>query len=409
VGGDLKVGNFWLLKPYEAFGNRAEEIYFALLKCRRDGLRLVLIKRKINLGWKFAFRSANRALLDIDHPLVLNGVIFEVLNWFFSIFLALARVTGMGFRFLEGKLGVSWVGNSLVKLSDITVGHLGLWGEIAAPYQAANNRIDWKRCFDDKLGVTYRPRSFVDERFSLLRGRRYICLHVRDSGFFNDADFSENRNANIKNYLLGIEWLVDAGYVVVRLGDPSMPQIDVAGVFDYAHSALRSESCDIALVEHCDFYIGCQSGPIDLAALFEKRILTLNCYALACSFWYRNGSLFLPKQVVFNGRALTLGEQVRKNIFELNGTGKSVQGVEFIENSPEDIKAAIVEFIFFERLTDDQVQFNRFLKDRVFSYFESVPVWSSALADASQKYRWASRMGVTDGGVCDFYLKRNWS
>lgn len=404
----MKLGNFWLLKPYEAFGNRAEEIYFALLKCRRDKLRLILIKRKINLGWKFKFRNANRALLDVDHPLILKGWFLEFINWFFSFFLALARVSGMGFRFLEGKIGVSGFGNWLVKLSDITVGHLGLWGEIVAPYQTANNRIVWKHCFDDNLGVTYQPRSFVDESFQQLRGRRYVCLHVRDSGFFNDADFSENRNADIRNYLLGIEWLVDTGYVVVRLGDPSMPKINVAGAFDYAHSALRSESNDIALVEHCDFYIGCQSGPIDLAALFEKRILTLNCYALACSFWYRNGSLFLPKQVVMDGQVLTLREQIEKNIFELNGTGKSVKGVRFIENSPQDIKAAIVEFVCFARLTNDQVEFNNFLKDEVFSYFERKSVWSSMLADASQKYRWASRMGVAGGGICDFYLKRNW-
>jgi putative glycosyltransferase (TIGR04372 family) len=361
------------------------------------------------LGWKFKFRSANTALLDVDHPLILKGWFFEALNWAFSLFLASARVSGMGLRFLEGRLGVSGFGNWLVNLSDITVGHLGLWGEIVAPYRVANNGIDWRRCFDDRLGVTYRPRSFVDERFPQLRGRRYVCLHVRDSGFFNDANFSEHRNADIGNYQLGIEWLVDAGYVVVRLGDPSMPKINFAGVFDYAHSALRSESNDIALVEHCDLYIGCQSGPIDLAALFEKRILTLNCYALACSFWYRSGSLFLPKQVVLDGRSLTLREQIEQNIFELNGTGKSVQGVKFIENSAEDIKAAIVEFVCFEHLTEDQIEFNEFLKYEVFSYFEKVSVWSSAQADASQKYRWASRMGVTDGGVCDLYLKRNWS
>lgn len=404
----MKIGNFWLLKPYEAFGNRAEEIYFALLKCRRDSLRLILIKRKLNLSWKFKFRSSNKALLDVDHPLILKGWGFDALNWVFSLFLALVRVFGMGLRFLTGKMGVSGFGNWFINLSDITLGHLGLWGEIVTPYRVTNNKIDWRRCFDDKLGVTYRPRSFVEQRFPFLRGRPYVCLHVRDSGFFNDADFSENRNADIGNYQLGIEWLVDAGYAVVRLGDPSMSKVSFAGVFDYAHSALRSESNDVALVEHCDLYIGCQSGPIDLAALFEKRILTLNCYALACSFWYRSGSLFLPKKVVLNGRLLTLRQQIEQNIFELNGTGKSIQGIKFIENSAEDIKTAIIEFVCFERLTDSQIEFNKFLKDEVFRYFESVSVWRSVRADASQKYRWASRMSVTDGGICDFYLKRNW-
>jgi len=404
----LRVGNFWLLKPYEAFGNRAEEIYFALLKCRRDNLRLILIKRKFNLVWKFRFRNANRALLDLDHPLILTGWLLEAFSWACSLFLALARVFGMGFRFVETKFGFSGLGVRLVRLSDITVGHLGLWGEVVSPYQSTISRIDWKRCFEEKLGVGYRPRSFLDERFPLLRGRRYVCLHVRDGGFFNDADFSESRNADIENYLIGIKWLVDAGYVVVRLGDPSMPQVNIDGVFDYPHSAQRSESNDIVLVEHCDLYIGCQSGPIDLAALFEKRILTLNCYALACSFWYRNGSLFLPKKVFSDGRELSLKEQIDRNIFELNGTGKSVEGARFVENSPEDIRAAIIEFVFFERLSSDQVEFNKYLGAKVFSYFDSVSVWPSLEADASQKYRWASRMAVADGGICDFYLKRNW-
>ena len=69
----MEIGKFWILKPYDAFGNRAEDLYCGVLKCRREELRLLILKRKWNLTGKVAFRAANMSLLCPTHPLIVNN------------------------------------------------------------------------------------------------------------------------------------------------------------------------------------------------------------------------------------------------------------------------------------------------------------------------------------------------
>src|SRR5438128_857801 len=53
-------------------------------------------------------------------------------------------------------------------------------------------------------------------------GGKYVCLHVRESGYRRDSGRREYRNAQIRHYVEGVSLLVDSGYQVVRLGDESM-------------------------------------------------------------------------------------------------------------------------------------------------------------------------------------------
>src|SRR5580658_1442854 len=55
-----------VLTPFiSAIGNCAENIYFGLLKARREGKKL-LILFPFELPWKFRFSITNRELLNID-------------------------------------------------------------------------------------------------------------------------------------------------------------------------------------------------------------------------------------------------------------------------------------------------------------------------------------------------------
>lgn len=404
----MRIGKYWILKPYEAFGNRAEDIYFALLKCRRDGQKLILIKRKLELFWKFRFRQANSSLLEITHPLIVTGIMFELLNWLVTLALSFIRIIGMMLHNFEKRIGFSGIGMWLVSLSEINFGHFGLWGCTSSPFNKNNLEINWDECFKQKIGIKYKNKTVLRERFPGLDERKYVCLHVRDGGFWRDAKLSRNRNADVNSYLPAINLLVANGYVVVRLGDPSMPPLKLDGVFDYANSSERSSSNDILLIEYCDFYVGSQSGPIDTAAMFEKKILTVNTLSLAHSFWYREGSLFIPKAVYKKGKRLSLCEQIDEEIFEIDGTGKETPGYEFVENTPEEILKAVKEFLLNKKLNKNQIRFNDFLNTRLLSHFEQRKLCKNAVGDTNQKNRWSSRLTSNGGGVCDFYLKKNW-
>jgi len=393
------------MKPYEAFGNRAEDLYFALLKCRREGLRLIVLKRKWNLFWRVKFRSGNRELLNIRHPLVVHSVLLELVNYGMSVVLVSARLIGVPLRKLRTVLLGDSFDNIFVRASEFLIGRDELWGTMEVPFQASENGIDWEECYSNVLGVTYGNRGDLERQFPLLKDKRYVCLHVRTGGYANDHEYSAPRNANIENYIPAIRELTDRGYVVVRLGDPAMPPLHLDNVVDYAHSKARSEKNDILLVGHCDLYIGSQTGPIDVASLFEKRILTINCLSLSHYEWYRQGALFIPRKAVREGRVLTLKEQIDQYLFELSGTGRMVEGVEYRENTAEEVRAAVLEFLSSPNLTEGQVAFNAYLANKLREYFHTVRIQESL---ESQKIRWIARMSAVKGSICAGYLKDHW-
>jgi putative glycosyltransferase (TIGR04372 family) len=404
----MRVGRYWIIKPYEAFGNRAEELYFALLKCRRDGLRLIILKRKWDLFGRVRFRSANKALLNIRHPSVVAHPALEVVNYLMTIVLSVSRIIGIGLRRCRSLLGFQPRNNWLVDLSDKVFGQAGLWGDVKVPFDVKNIAIDWGRELEDKLNVQYQSRGELERDFPALKDRKYVCLHVRTGGFFDDHEYSSPRNANINNYIPALRELTDQGYLVARLGDPAMPPFVMDQVLDYAHSPLRSDPNDVRLIEHCEFYIGSLSGPIDTACLFEKRILTVNCLSMAHCTWYRTGARFIPKRALRDKKLLTLKEQIDQHLFEILGTGQMVEGVEYQENTADDILEAVREFLASPSLSAEQVAFNEYLSRRMVEYFETVRVWDKAEDDAGQKTRWASRILAAQGSVCAGYLKGHW-
>lgn len=119
----------------------------------------------------------------------------------------------------------------------------------------------------------------IDELLGL-KNKKYVCLHVRDSGFHNDPQKRSYRNANIATYKSAILHLIENGFAVVRLGDPSMPKLNINNqeYIEYSHSDFKSELLDLALIKNCQFYIGMQSGPLDIALMFQKPVLILNMY-----------------------------------------------------------------------------------------------------------------------------------
>jgi putative glycosyltransferase (TIGR04372 family) len=407
----MKLFNKYLiLKPYEAFGNRAEDIYYALLKCRREKLRLIIIQRKWNLIGKVSFRNANVEVMNIRHPLIFSSSILNILNIYFSIILSILRVSGLIIRKVKSIYGANKSGeNFLIKLSEIEIGRQELWGNPTPPFLDNNQKIDWGQEHRLSLNVKFDLRKRLNNVFYELKNKKYICLHVRTGGFFNDEKTSVARNSNIYNYLTSIDMLVNNGYVVVRLGDPKMPKLLHKGVLDYAHHYSRNEYNDILLVEHCDAYIGSLSGPIDLACLFEKRILTVNTLSLSHCTWYSRGSLFIPKKVIKNGKLLTLKEQIDLNIFEISGNGLMDPSVEFIENTKEEIYFATKEFLQNIEIGYEQEIFNLYLKNSLTEYFNNIKIWESSLVDTVEKMRWFARHHTVDGSIAKFWLDKNWS
>lgn len=135
------------------------------------------------------------------------------------------------------------------------------------------------------------------ESFGIPRGAWFVCLHVREPGFWNETNDPTNmpRVASIKSYLPAIEHIVSRGGWVVRLGDPSMQALAPRpGLFDYARSSAKSDWMDLFLCASCRFMIGTNSALYQACISFGTPSVATNWVPLS-SFPMCRRDVVLPK------------------------------------------------------------------------------------------------------------------
>ncbi len=276
----LKIRFPLILTPtVEAIGNCAEEIYFGLLRARREGRRVIFLFPR-DFG-KFHFSKGglgiNRALTKLSYPQrvdlpPLTSSLAEILlTVCFAVFISANFIQS---RVLPNRRPVFPTRPSL--------GRSHLWSDCyQSPGQLSVSHTLWEKEFDHRLPIVLRQPIFrrVDRLLSdmgLPENASFVCLHVREGGYYGGKEGrgKEIRNANVHNYVEAIRSLTDRGYWVVRLGDKTMkPLPELSRVIDYALSEHKSDEADIYLVAHCEFYVGHNSGPWDAANLFGKPIM----------------------------------------------------------------------------------------------------------------------------------------
>lgn len=184
-------------------------------------------------------------------------------------------------------------------------------------------------------------------------GDRFVCLHVRERGFYGEqaglaGTPNDFRNPDIANYLPAARALVERGFRVIRLGDPSMRPIPpMDGVIDYPHSRLRNAWLDLYCIANCRFILGSPSGPTDVARLFNVPVLAADFLPLGA--WpFGAGDLFLPKLRLSaeDGRVLPLAEAMRPPLLgNVNPLLFKKHGVAVVDNTAEDIVEAVADML----------------------------------------------------------------
>jgi putative glycosyltransferase (TIGR04372 family) len=179
--------------------------------------------------------------------------------------------------------------------------------------------------------------------------KKFICLHVRDSGYYNDGNRRSYRNADIANYKDAILYLTSRGFTVFRMGDSKMKKLQMSdeGIIDYPFTLLKSEGMDLFLIKNCEFFIGMQSGIYSTAILFNKPVLNLNMYDWFHVHPLKTCDRGLLKQVVIKGsdRPLTLNERFNLPFYFSDYTKIYQDEIVFIENSRFEILNATKEFL----------------------------------------------------------------
>ena len=177
-------------------------------------------------------------------------------------------------------------------------------------------------------------------------GRKIVTLHVRNDEPHGPS-YYRYRNANINSYLKAINYLLEAGYYVVRLGDGGMTPlpIDSPRLIDAPFNSCYNSFFDLYFIAESEFFIGMLSGPCSIAHCFWTPMLFTNTYYCYGQCGYDKG-LMIPKKYYSKqlGRHLTYQEILFSPLPNYNSTTQfSLADIELHENSPEEILSGVIE------------------------------------------------------------------
>ncbi len=217
----------------------------------------------------------------------------------------------------------------------------------------------WNRYMEKYGGYLIEfPKTDIDKASAMLakylpKGQKFVCLHVRDCGFYNIKS-QNTRNADIETYTPAVKYLIEKGYAVVRLGDDKMVNIDnmieECGelLFDYAHSDIRSEIMDAYLLSHCEFYIGLASGPAAIPMLFGVNSCNVNWYNVQSAPNFLAGDITSFKKFRYKkDGSLVPFEKLLDDPFIRNPSCEELDkhGIYFEDNTEQEILDTVREFL----------------------------------------------------------------
>ncbi len=224
--------------------------------------------------------------------------------------------------------------------------------KLAEPWAhaAARAQIAWaeaKRPPIVAIAETLRERGRALLREAGVTADWFVALHIREGGYHGDGPGTtrQHRSANVSDYLDAIAQITSRGGAVVRLGDKSMtPLKGRPGVFDYAHSDIKSAEMDLFLCAEARLFVGTTSGLTTAVQALGTPMLLVNCISNDCQFWHDKTDFTL--RLVYDIRAkryLSLRETYRQPLQALliDMALLAHRGLEIHANRPQDVAAAV--------------------------------------------------------------------
>ena len=326
----FRLGRFKLLvtMPHNwAYGHLALEILTSLALARMAGASVYFIERT---------KVVNRALFRLESDAVRILPRSRWLAWVMRTLWPIRQAVALWAR----RVSLSWER----LLSQRNDGRLG---------NSKNDKID-----DD--GGPYFRRLLIrapvpvhlserdrweamkqSEAVGIFENTRLVSLHVREAGFRSRPGRPEHRsistrNAQIETYNEAINFLVEQGYFIARIGDPTMTPLDRHGVIDLALSTKRTELLELYCLMKSEFLIGCESGLLGVSYLINTPFLNVNATDPVSSYPVRHDGLYILKRVVDRKTESVLSlSDMAKDDYLLNL--RNVDRYEYIDNTSDEI------------------------------------------------------------------------
>ena len=403
--------------PY-ALGTAAEELLFALLAAERDDV-LLRISRPFDLPAINGYRIPNKYIFDLCSDRITRDRVLAkwVTNFSVSSIYIIPRLLSrLIFRISGFKTADHWnfprfgipktfLGEELVEKYSWDPALFSYWRELYTNFVPPQITTD----------LCDRGWRYL-KRFGFSETDWYVCLHVREPGFRSDTGRRPERNFAINSYLEAINAITAAGGWVVRIGDPSMtPLPTMERVIDAAAGPTANDWMNLFLIHSCRFYLGCQSGPFDVAVLFKKPMLTVNMY-----HWidrprqHHDRAIFQRVYSKKRGRFLSIAEILEEGL--LINPGWDISGnYGLYANDAREIREAVTEFIANLGLQNVPVSNNQLESAKLWSGAQKIALETATFqydrgssADNLLRHRLAANMAISQGYLTNSFLNEQW-
>jgi putative glycosyltransferase (TIGR04372 family) len=194
-------------------------------------------------------------------------------------------------------------------------------------------------------------------------------------------------------------------------------------VIDYPFTEEKSALMDVYLISQCRLYIGMMTGIYDVARLFQRPMIMTNMNNWLYTYPIKKEDLGIAKHVYSKsrGRFLSLREWIAEPWNAVSYSHPIGEDYVFHENSPDELKAVVVEFFnrgdSFGR-SELQTQFDdarikrgrEIVNERMFLPEDVQLYYRKNIADYDllERYRLASRLESAIGCLGAEFLQQNW-
>ena len=251
--------------------------------------------------------------------------------------------------------------------------------------------------------------------FQIKKSDKIVCLHVRDGGYKKDYSRKSYRNSNINNYIKSIKYLIQKGFWVIRLGDYPTKKTKFKNkkFIDIPYSKIKSQEMDLYLIQRSFFYIGTQSGTLDVAYMFNKPVLLTNMCEMFASRPRKKNDRGIFKKIFDKKKKKFISIKKFINLpYKYHNPEIIIKDLKFIENSSEEIYLAVKEFLENfnnkRKLTKSslQIKFQKLLEKRFYEIFYENDKTGKNMLNHTDAIKMIRMVKSSRGYFCNSYLKK---
>ena len=191
-----------------------------------------------------------------------------------------------------------------------------------------------------------------------VNNNQYICINNRDNKYLNtrfknsDWEYHDYRNFVIEDYEETVNFLIDKGFFVIRLGSEVEGHLNINSkkYFDYSLSDYQSDFLDIYLSSKCYFFISSDSGISAIPEIFKVPVVYINKSFLNEIHRWNSKCLFIFKKFYSKKfkRYLNFDEVWKLKFGDFEHDKNMVENQIAIQNNtPKEIKKVTEEMLNF--------------------------------------------------------------